>query len=352
MLIYFILLSCLILFSLLNPYIKYDRPMTIGLLLSVECILVIFSGIRYDVGVDYMNYSEMFDEALVLNEGQQEAGFVLGLHLCRLWGIPFEGIVFVFSAFTVMLAFRFIKQYSPFVFFSVLIFYSFGQYYFNSFNAMRQTVVIYAFLSSSEWIRSRKWKPFFLMIGISTVCVHASALLLLPLYFILHRKFSFYMKVGILVFALLSTELIVRLIGVSNYAIYLKFDQFASNVNASTYFLLVLAVYFFLWDIFQGKRLPDYRVLFNVNFISLLMLTLVILFGGTPLIMVTNRFSYYFTPVYIVLLPIAIGRFHRIGNQFILILFLSLIYSCILYMVLIVNGESNNLVPYQTIFNK
>lgn len=351
MLIYFIIFLFLLVCSLLNPYIRCDAKSTSALFLFMGGLLVVFSAIRYDVGVDYMNYWEMYDEAIIFNEGQQETGFAWGLHLGRVWGVPFEVIVLFFSVLTVGLAFRFIRQYSPFVFFSVLVFYCFGQYYFNSFNAMRQTLVVYAFLASLDWIRERKWKSYFMMIGISTVCVHASALLLLPLYFILHRSFSFFVKAGLLIFVLLSTELIVRLIGISNYAIYLKFDQFASDVNASTYFLFLLAFCFFLWDIFQGKKLPEYEMLFNLNYISLLMLMLVILFRGTPLIMVANRFSYYFTPVYMVLLAVAIGRFHRKGNQFLLILFLSLVYSGILYMALMVNGESNNLVPYRTIFN-
>lgn len=351
MLIYIILLIVLTVLALVNPYIKHDRRMVALLFGFAGGVLAVFSGIRYDVGVDYMNYREMYDEAIVLAEDQTEIGFAWFLHLCKTGGIPFEAIVFIFSGLTVGLACRFIRQYSPFVLFSVFLFYSFGQYYFNSFNAIRQALAIYIFLSSLPLIQHRKWKTYFLLTGISAFFIHASALLLLPLYFILHREYPFYLKSIFLILFILGSELIVQLIGMSNYAIYLELDKFASEVNASTYFLLFQAIGVLVWSIFQEKKLPEYRLFFNLNYIALLMLILVILFRGTPLIMVANRFSYYFTPVYMVMLPLAIARFHRTDNQFLLILFLSLIYFGILYMALMVNGVSNNLVPYRTIFN-
>lgn len=351
MLIYIILLIVLMSLALLNPYIRHDRRTVFLLFLFSGGGLAVFSGIRYDVGVDYLNYKQIYDDAVVLAEKQREIGFAWFFHLCRIGGIPFEVIILFFSALTVGMAFRFIKQYSPFVFFSVFLFYSFGQYYFNSFNAIRQTLAIYIFLSSLPLIQNRKWKAYFLLVGISVVFIHASALLLLPLYFILHRRYSFYFKSIFLVLFVLGTEFIVKLIGMSNYAIYLKLDMFASEVNTSTYFLLVQAIGVFVWGIFQEKKLPEYRLLFNVNYIALLMLILVILFRGTPLIMVANRFSYYFTPVCLVMLPLAVARFHRTGNQFLLILFWVSVYTAVFLMALVMNGESNNLVPYQTIFN-
>lgn len=350
MLIYIVLLIVLMLFALLNPYIRHDQRGVFCVFLFTGGILAVFSGLRYDVGVDYMNYKQMYADAIVLAEGQKEIGLAWIFHLCRIGGFPFEGIVFVFSVLTIGMVFCFIRQYSPFILFSVFLFYSFGQYYFNSFNAIRQTLAIYIFLSSLPLIQKREWKSYFLLIVFSAVFIHASALFLLPLYFILHREYSFCFKSVFGVLLVLSTELVVKLIGMSSYAIYLEFDQFASEVSASTYFLLVQAIGVLLWGILQEKKLPEYRLLFNLNYISLLMLILVILFRGTPLIMAANRFSYYFTPLYIVMLPIAIGKFHRTGNQFILILFWGLVYSAVFLTALMMNGESNNLVPYQTIF--
>lgn len=351
MLIYIILLIVLMGFALLNPFIRHERRMVLLLFGLAGGVLAVFSGIRYDVGVDYMNYLEMYDDSIALAEGQKEIGFAWFFHLCRTGGVPFEVIILIFSVLTVGLAFRFIRHYSPFVLFSVFLFYTFGQYYFNSFNAIRQTLAIYIFLSSLPLIQNRKWKSYFLLTGISVVFIHASALLLFPLYFVLHREYLFYLKSIFLVLFVLGTEFIVQLIGMSNYAIYLKLDKFASEVNASTYFLLVQAIGVFVWGAFQEKKLPEYRLFFNLNYIALLMLILVILFRGTPLIMVANRFSYYFTPVYLVMLPLVIARYRRTGNQFLLILFWVSVYAAVFLMALAVNGESNNLVPYQTIFN-
>lgn len=352
MLIYFVILFFIFIFSCLNPFIKSNTAATFTY--WILCVvLIFFSGIRYDVGMDYVSYKILYEESVVLDEGQKEFVFAWIFHLCRIIGIPFQIIVMLFSFITVGLAFRFMKKYSPFVFFSIMLFFCFGQYYFNTFNAIRQTLVIYLFFNSLGWIEHRKWIPYFLSMAICIVAVHASAILLLPLYFLLHREYSFKIKTTILAFTFFSTPVIIYLVEASSYAIYLKFDQFAADVSASTYFLLILAILFFVVDTFRekGDLIKWTTILYNLNYISLLLLMLIFLFRGTPLIMVANRFSYYFTPVYLVLVPLGIAKLHRPNNRCILICVFTIIFGLISYMTICINGEANNLVPYKTIFN-
>lgn len=352
--IYFVILILLFSFSCLDVYLNKDKK-AVKFLFAICCLFfIIFSGIRYDVGVDYMNYKEMYDSAGETDEVQKEFLLSEVFQFCKQNNIAFQFIVFGFSVFTVSLAFRSIWRYSPFVFFSILIFFSFGQYYFNSFNAMRQVLAVYCFFNLFDSIRWRRWKFYFFVIFVCAMLVHASAILLLPFYFILHRHFPMKLKVVIIAMCFLLKPILVYLISQSPYAIYLKFEQFASDVSASSYFLLLLSIFFLFLDWRKIKLLSDERMnvlLYNMNYLSFLFLLLLILFANTPLVMVVNRFSYYFTPIYIILLPIFVNKFNKQDNRFFVVIIASIIFSLICCMTICMNGTSNNLVPYQIFFS-
>lgn len=65
-----------------------------------------------------------------------------------------------------------------------------------------------------------------------------------------------------------------------------------------------------------------------------------------------SRVSYYFTPIYIVLIPLSISRLHIRNNRAICIIGVSLIFSILFYFSITINGKDNKIVPYKTIINK
>ncbi len=352
MFIYIVILSFLVILSCIEPFIIRNKAVKY-VFIFLCILLIVLSGLRYDVGVDYMNYKEMYDDATILNENQKEFVLAKIFHYCKVNDIPFQIIIFSFAFWTVGLTFRAIGKYSPFTFLSVLIFFCFGQYYYNTFNAVRQTLAIYLFFNLLDCAIRGKWKIYFLLLLLSIVLVHASAILLFPLYFILHKEFSLKLKILMLIAVLFLKPVFIQLISLSSYAIYLKFDMFVSGVSISTYCLLIFALFFFYLDFKKKKLVVDKKlnaVFFNLNYLSLFMLLLVTMFANTPLIMVANRFSYYFTPVYILLIPLYISQFSRQSNRAVLVVICSILFSLVCYMTLSLNGESSKIVPYQTIF--
>lgn len=315
-------------------------------------ILLFISGLRYDIGVDYLSYLSLYQDSFEINPEINEKGFAIFFHILYKLGISYDIVSFILSFFTIYFVFKYINRYSTNCLFSILIFFTFGQFYFNTFNSVRQTLVTYAFYLLLKYIKERKFLIYFTFIIFLTFALHATAIILLPLYFVLFRSYSFKTKIIFFILISFSTISVIKLIEVSPYAVYLNLDKYTGNVSPTTYLLLIIASLIFIIDCISRTRSEDEVILFNINTVLISVLILSLLFQGTPLIMVTNRLSYYFSPILIVLLPICIYRLKLFSNRSIFIIVLSLCFSFLCIMTLITNGEENNLIPYKTVFFK
>lgn len=315
-------------------------------------VFFLFSALRYDVGVDYLSYYKLYEESVGgINDKMKEPGGAYLFYCLKSFGVPFFVVNALYSFFILYFAFKFIWRYSPYPFISLLLFYTIGQYYFNTFNAMRQAFVVYLFMDSlSLIIDKRKW-TYGLRLLIGALFMHLSALMLIPLYFFLGRKYAIWLKIAFLVLLVLASNLIIHMIANSIYAIYLKMEDFAVEANATTYLFFFFSLFFFIVDWKFHRYSAQSNVLSNLNYLSLVALVLVLFFAGTPLIMAANRFSYYFTPVYIVLIPVFISKLKIYTNRIVVITTSVLFLSLLCYWSLYANGETNNMIPYQSIFS-
>ena len=76
-------------------------------------LLLLVSAIRYDVGVDYVNYAELYEESSVPNIRIKEAGFALFFYIFNYWGVPYEYFIVLFSFLTISFFSRYVKINSP-----------------------------------------------------------------------------------------------------------------------------------------------------------------------------------------------------------------------------------------------
>lgn len=313
---------------------------------AIACgvVMAVFSGIRSNVGRDYPNYKKIF----MLQDVAGEKGFNALVHFFNSIGLNYEALFFLFAIITVWLAVRYINKYSQNIFLSFLIFFAVGQFYFNTFNSMRQCIVAYVFYNILVFIENRNIVRYIIVVLLCAFFFHTTALILLPLYFVIHRKFhklTYLIVLGGLVF---SSSFIMLLIKNSPYAIYLKMEEFTSGVSVITYFLLLISLgLFFFYNKFDTTR---QKIFFNINVLAIASNALSIVFANTPLIMVTNRLSYYFTPVLIVMIPNFIyDSFEIKTNRQIFICGCVGVFTLLFLVTLVLNGKSNSIVPYQTI---
>lgn len=151
------------------------------------CILLFFtviSGLRYNVGVDYVTYYKIFS---YLQNGftYYENIEPLFTYISQLW-VKLSAGHFVYFAFWAFLQIFFVyyglKKYQylyPFI--GLLIFL--GPYYLSWMNGIRQSIVACVFVWACHFIINRNFIKYCAVIIICTF-MHKSAIILFPLYFL------------------------------------------------------------------------------------------------------------------------------------------------------------------------
>lgn len=311
--------------------------------------LFLFSALRKNVGMDYEAYSEMYMHSYVLNEDIKEYGLRYVFLLCNEIGLSYEFIVAIFSFLTVFYACKFIYKFSPNVMFSVLIFFTIGQFYQNTFNIIRQCLVIYILLSHLNLVLEHKYVKFVLLLLFCSIFIHQSALFLLIL-ILCNLRINIWFKFLSLIVLIPISEVFILLIQNSPYSMYLGFERFISDVGMSTYLLFTFSLLFFLRDIFKRGASKEDILLSNINFLLLIIYILAIFFSNSAIKILVVRLSYYFSPILIVLIP---NQLEEIRKK---VHFNLMPYAYIFFIILFVTslylkGEINNLLPYQTILS-
>ncbi|MEI3460836.1 MAG: EpsG family protein [Bacteroides eggerthii] len=348
--IYLLILFFLSLCSLLNPYIRKNVGIVTRLFFFEFLFLALLGGLRKNVGVDYINYEELFHRSDELYK-MKESGFIWLVEVFNSLHLPFAVFCSLFAFLSVWLAFRFILKHSPYVFFSVLMYFSLGNYYFSTFNAMRQALATVIFLNLLSFIEEKKFWKYTVILLLTAYFVHATVLLLIPLYFFLRKDWNIFYKMLFLGITVVFNSFLMVIIENSPYAVYLKFEDFASAVPPTYYMigLLSLGMFFYSWwnAVWRKKNV----LLSNLNYLALLLIYLIFAYNNTPLVMVINRVLGYFTLIYVVLLPMLLVEMKKYNNRYVLITLISVAFAFLSYWALSRNGIENQMIPYTTIFS-
>ena len=135
---YFLLLGYLSIFLIFSKNVKSDLFFYLSFF-----TLTLFSGLRFDVGVDFMSYHQMFEDfkngnALFLVEPAN----MMIINIINMLSIDYQVIFFIYSVIIMSGVFYFIKKLSPFKELSILLFVTVGIFYFSTFNGIRQWAAI------------------------------------------------------------------------------------------------------------------------------------------------------------------------------------------------------------------
>ena len=122
-----------------------------------------------------------------------------------------------------------------------------GTFYFFSMNGVRQSVAIMIFYYSFKYIEKHNFKKYAILNGIGFL-FHSSAILFIPLYFILNKKYKFKMKMILIFATVLATKVIVpfltSILLQTHYAMYLINGAYSSqdSLNFSMYLNILIFV--------------------------------------------------------------------------------------------------------------
>lgn len=208
---------------------------------------IIVSGLRYGISVDYIKVYERFFYAVkdgVINLVEFEVGFYWIVKMCS-YIVDSPWFMFLtFAAFTIYIFFRGFEESKSFIFSSIL-FFGLG-IYFDTFNGIRQYVVVAIFIYCFKYIKLDDWKSYLGLIGLSSL-IHTSAIMLLPMYFLSKIKIDKKYGVGIAILAFLfKNQLLDMVIKVASfftkYNLYIVRNTIENQISLSTSSILIMVI--------------------------------------------------------------------------------------------------------------
>lgn len=293
-------------------------------------VLIIFFGLRGLIFTDWRSYSKLYEITPSIFDGitkvadfllketyeRWERGFLLYVVLCK--SISGDYFFFQFISFLIdfIIIYYFFKQYSSNIFLGFAFFFVFGALNIEV-NLMRNAKAIGLFFISARYIAEKKIFNYVLLNIIGSL-FHTTALLFLPLYFILNRQ---YPKKVILCFFIIGNiiylfqihwcrkllEIVAENIDSNSRLgflldLYLSSDNIASEMYGIKIGYLERSFSFVLFYVFSDKLIVQRKT--NIIFINTLYIYLFIYLFFSEMSVFLTRLSLLFIFSYWILYPI------------------------------------------------
>jgi len=323
---------------------------------GVFMFVVLFSGLRLDVGVDYKNYTEIFS-VLKGGVGEVDAERVEPLthffvRIVDLLGFGDQYVFFIFSFITLLGVFQFIRLFSLDRRVSIFVFVCVGIFFFATLNGMRQWLAISFFLMSLNPVLKRNYFTALFFLG-CMIASHYTSVLLLFIYPFLFFRFSiFHVLLGFLLAYVMGYSMPYLLAG-SVYSIYFNKEFLQQGISMKLLFLYVASMLFFLFYFGYFKKKVcmgrEILVLLNMCLASVVVIVVMSAINASPTLMM--RLNTYFQIQLIILFSYFFvslrGRwiYYHIKMAFFILIGTYYFYT------LFFNGARYSLTPYALRFS-
>ncbi len=202
-------------------------------------ILALVAGLRYDVGFDYNNYIEMFNDTPSLftsgslSSVPMELGYVVFISIMKSIVNSFQFQLLVFSIVSMYLLYKSILKSSPYPLISIFLYVCFF-FFFSLMGQMRQAIaMIIIYFAYLSLVKEEKIK-FFLLVFLAA-SFHFGAILFLPMYFLARKTYKKSTLALIILIAFLINFLLIDFIVLLIEKLYLA--------NSGNYYLYKLYTY-------------------------------------------------------------------------------------------------------------
>ena len=352
-LVYFITIIVSVVLTKLSLKLK-SRQYNIYILAML--LPIIISGIRYNVGTDYMNYYYMANSPLPMNYldiihyiKRIEPGYLVLLYINNFIFEKPEGIFIITSIIIIVLYYIAIFRYREEIDLTIGILLFFIIIYFASFNGIRQYLAAGLVMISYKYLIDKNFIKYLVNIFLASL-FHYTALIMLPIYFIVNgryekfkRKIFFFLAIPI-IFLIKPLGTILTSIGpLQKYAIYLTGK---GNIAILGIIFLIISA---IWIMIYRKKLINYNS--NNRIYIFLFFRSFILQISSGIVPYVYRLSIYFNISEIILLaqlPKAIKNKTDRKINIVGIIIYCIVRFCINYTIM----NFSNIYPYQTIFNR
>lgn len=296
--------------------------------LIIMAIFVLVAGLRDGIG-DTKAYIHLYklisSGQYVYSEGGYEPGFLYFLYLLTKISIDPQIMIFVTALITNVLNIWTFRLYSSYFELQTYMYITAG-YYIASMNGIRQALVASILFACTRLIIEGKFKQYLLIIIIMST-FHTSALIMIPVYFIVRNK-AWSKKVLLLIVA--STvclvafqpviDIIFKLLEGTKYGAYSNVIDLEHNGGTNILRVMVSAIPVILAYLGRNKLELEWtnsNIYVNMSLINFI----IMLFSRYSWLFA--RFTYYFQLYNFILLPYCIKLlFDKKGKRLIYILFI------------------------------
>ena len=315
-------------------------------------VFLFFFGLRGYVYTDWAIYAPLFEKLPTIGEGgllkvlstdfseefltdvsMGKAGLELGFVY---FAVFFKSIfnnyfafVFTNTIIDLLLLNIFLKRYTKYYILSIILFMVFGGFILE-FNLLRNIKALLLFLVSLKYLQEQRIIPYFLL-NVIGIFFHSSALIFLPLYFILNKQWPQWLIwsifiVGNIIFLLhikYLESITVTLADLMGGRMGVKARlYFVSDYYSQAYGLglgYIERVATFLVIIFSQKKLKEQNA-YNQIFINSFLLYFIIYFFFSEIMVAVERLSLLFVFAYWILYPELLFSIKKTANKWILII--------------------------------
>lgn len=301
-----------------------------------------------DVGTDYRTYHDAMirvaeNKELDYDYSWLSYGFRMLIKMVALLGFPSEIVAYLVSALmaggTIYFFLRAIKELSVNPTMSLFIFFCFC-YFFQAMNQFRQMFAIAVVFYAYKYINVsfQKYVVLILVAG----CIHSSALIMIPVYFVVKIKLT-KKVVGIYFISMLLIgglwEFIKKLIEFTPYYYYLGWEEYDTSLKNSTLMNLFVRIILVCFCLLLKKRVTKCSEKNEVLYHLVLICTM--LQVVSVYISMFSRITTYFYCFYILLLP---EVFSAIKNRFVVsnrqYISIGICFVLLLYQLVYFNAQS------------
>lgn len=310
--------------------------------------LILIAGFRYGVGQDYFyTYVPIFQK--VLNGDSDKAwgdsGYILLNKFVQLFSNDYLGIFILTSIIFCVCIFLSIYENSSDIQLSIFLLVCTG-YYFCFLNVIRQMLTVAIFMYAIKYILKNNFKHYLILIIVASF-IHLSALIYIPVYFIKSVKFNKYKMMIVIIGTFASARivkgLILKLILLTKYSWYIN-SVYDTQKQGDIIILLNLCILIFASIYYTSNDVKN-NLFINLQFITVLVSAFI---GIIP---AAYRILWNFGIASIILIPNNIAKQHNVNVRILIKSTIVILYLVYFYYTVGINN-SNNVLPYRTIFSR
>lgn len=300
-----------ILFILIFAFVFYSKGATKGRTIAFVVLsftqLFALSALRYGIGHDYFRYAEQFefvaktsffDFSFVHEMGANDVGYILYMKFVALFTHNAQVYFAVTAALTLGATAYFISKHSKETWISVYLYTTIALYY-ATMNFVRQNLAVAILLLGYTFLKEKKFFIYTLFI-LAASAIHFSALIMLPLCFLLHVKIN---KITLIVYGAGTAFLFFTLNFFVDLAVRYLLPQYKGSVylQESPLYFSILPLFFLGLALGFSKMLLQAdernRILINGSFYTFLIFLLM------SRVYMMERFSVYVFFLVLLLIP-------------------------------------------------